>query len=498
MTRISHSLFILFASFALFACTPTEQTDSSRSEAATQTESAQSSVVETAIGPIEMEFGVPTPEGAERLYDALDLRNAVNAYVWAVPAVNAAGFHRAWEEVYGVEQGEFVILDTIADRRGPLTSNPFATYVIAVANLADTGPLILEDPPGNTEGIISDLWWLQVSAIGNTGPFKGAGGKILILGPDHEDPEAEGYVVIRSTSNHLFIGTRFLDLDKEKAVRELGPLLKAYPFSDRDNPPDRDLVKGNSREWVQAQPSGFEYFELLAKTLRDEPVAERDRFFKAMLIPLGISYGEDFNPTPRQREILTEAAELGELTVRAAMMQRREVEPWWEGHQWKDAIFLPVDQRGPGYDHFDDRAVLYFEIFGTAVPSTGPGEGFKYMVSYRDADGELLQGGKNYRLHIPPNPPADLFWSLTAYDEGTRGFVPNTDRHAIGPQNPGYKINEDGSVDVYFGPTAPEAGESNWIQTTPDRLWFTYFRFFIPTEPFFDRSWVLPDIERVD
>jgi hypothetical protein len=120
------------------------------------------------------------------------------------------------------------------------------------------------------------------------------------------------------------------------------------------------------------------------------------------------------------------------------------------------------------------------------------------MVTYRDADGNLLQGGKNYRLRIPPDPPAALFWSLTAYDEETRGFVPNTDRIGMGPQNPGYKINEDGSVDIYFGPTPPEAGESNWIQTTPDRLWFTYFRLFIPTEPFFDRSWVLPDIENID
>ena len=141
--------------------------------------------------------------------------------------MGSAMFHRAWEEVYGLEPGEFVILDTTADRRGPMTSNPFATYVIAVANLAETGPMILEDPAGNHEGIISDLWWRPISAIGNTGHFKGAGGKLIILGPDHEDPGVEGYVVIRSSSNHLFFGTRFLDLDKEKAVRELGPNLKA-------------------------------------------------------------------------------------------------------------------------------------------------------------------------------------------------------------------------------------------------------------------------------
>lgn len=412
-------------------------------------------IIKTSIGSINTEMGVPTPEAAKYLYNNMDLANALNAYIWSVPAVGSATFHWAWEEVYNVENGEFVILDNTADRRGPMTSNPFATYVIAVANLAETGPMILEDPRGNTEGIISDLWWRPISAIGNTGPFKGNGGKLLILGPDHDDPGVDGYEVIRSTSNHLFMGTRFLDLDKEKAIRELGPLLKAYPFSERNNPPERDLIKGEGREWVQAQPSGFKYFELLAEVFRDEPVAERDRFFMAILSSLGINKGQDFNPIQYQREILTEASKIGELTMRAAMMQRRGTEPYWEGHQWKDAIYLPVDQRTPSFDHFEERAVLYYEIFGTAVPSTGPGTGFKYMVSYRDADNNLLEGGNHYKLKIPANPPAGLFWSITGYDEETRGFVPNTDHVAIGPQNSGYQTNTDGSIDVYFGPTPP-------------------------------------------
>ena len=60
-----------------------------------------------------------------------------------------------------------------------MTSNPFATYVIAVANLSETGPMILEDPPGNTSGIISDLWWRPLTQIGNDGPFGGAGGMLM-------------------------------------------------------------------------------------------------------------------------------------------------------------------------------------------------------------------------------------------------------------------------------------------------------------------------------
>ena len=56
--------------------------------------------------------------------------------------------------------------------------------------------------------------------------------------------------------------------------------------------------------------------------------------------------------------------------------------------------------------------------------------------------------------------------------------------------------SKDGSVDLWLGPTAPEGRESNWIQTIPGRHWFSYFRFYGPLEPYFDRSWKLGDITR--
>jgi hypothetical protein len=56
--------------------------------------------------------------------------------------------------------------------------------------------------------------------------------------------------------------------------------------------------------------------------------------------------------------------------------------------------------------------------------------------------------------------------------------------------------NEDGSVDIYCGPKAPAGGEQNWIPTVPGKNWFA-FRFYQPTEAYFDRSWPLPDFEQV-
>ena len=57
--------------------------------------------------------------------------------------------------------------------------------------------------------------------------------------------------------------------------------------------------------------------------------------------------------------------------------------------------------------------------------------------------------------------------------------------------------NGDGSIDVYFGPKAPKGHESNWVQTKPGKGWFSYFRFYGPTEAFFDKSWALPDFEKI-
>ena len=57
--------------------------------------------------------------------------------------------------------------------------------------------------------------------------------------------------------------------------------------------------------------------------------------------------------------------------------------------------------------------------------------------------------------------------------------------------------NDDGSVDLYFGPQRPPQAK-NWIKTLPGHGWFPYFRMYAPTEAYFDKRWVLNDIEPVN
>ena len=124
------------------------------------------------------------------------------------------------------------------------------------------------------------------------------------------------------------------------------------------------------------------------------------------------------------------------------------------------------------------------------------GWGQVYMGAYKDSDGDWLDGANNYVLNVPANVPAKLFWAMTLYDVSTRAIIQNKSKKAGINSNMKPQANDDGSVDLYFGPEAPEGKEANWIETTPGKAWFAYFRLYSPEQPFLDQSWVLPDIQK--
>ena len=127
------------------------------------------------------------------------------------------------------------------------------------------------------------------------------------------------------------------------------------------------------------------------------------------------------------------------------------------------------------------------------------GLGQAYLGTYSDPDGDWLDGGKNYSLHIPPHPPAKLFWSATVYDVETRCLIDNQQgRGDRGSRDTELQANPDGSVDLFFGPTEPLGHGSNWVQTIPGRHWFSYFRLYGPLQPYFDKIWKLEDIVEVE
>jgi hypothetical protein len=118
-------------------------------------------------------------------------------------------------------------------------------------------------------------------------------------------------------------------------------------------------------------------------------------------------------------------------------------------------------------------------------------------MTIKDKDGRNFDGSNTYRLTAPANAPVKLYWSATVYDRATHALIRGQSRASRSSQNVGLRKNADGSIDLYFGPTAPEGKESNWVPTVAGGGFEVLFRLYGPEKSFFDKKWVLLDIEKV-
>ena len=124
--------------------------------------------------------------------------------------------------------------------------------------------------------------------------------------------------------------------------------------------------------------------------------------------------------------------------------------------------------------------------------------GSGYVGTYYDADGNALVGENSYTLRLEPNVPAANFWSVTVYDIENRVVIRNkTGKADLSSRAEGLQVNDDGSIDLHFGPEAPAGKEGNWIQTNPGESWFTYFRAYGPLKPFFEETYPMNKVRRV-
>jgi hypothetical protein len=356
------------------------------------------------------------------------------------------------------------------------------------------GPWVMEMPEGEVRGAANDFW--QVGIAQMTKP-----GKYLFIGPNHEEPDSaktEGFEIVKMPTMNIFQGIRLMSENAETR-RAILENIKIYPYSEKANPNPRGYITPNGKAWSAAHPKGLEYWTRLSDIINREPVHERDRFFMAMLKPLGIEKGKPFKPNEKQIKLLEESALVGEAMAKANdfFNPRIEGSHYVDGSSWEYAAVCSPGQKRENYDDLDERAAWFYEAVTNDPMMHGheTGQGQVYLASYRDGDGDWLDGTVNYTLKIPANPPVEAFWSLTVYDVSTRCIIVNDTKIADRSSRMDILSNEDGSVTLYIGPDKPDGDKSkNWIQTKAGKAWFPYFRLYSPKEEFLNKSWVLPNI----
>ena len=284
----------------------------------------QAQTADTPIGKLDFELGVPTKETVTKLYDAMDFQRASQLYLWALPIVGFEQLRVVSESTTGaIPNRDVGVYQGYRNLLIYFTPNVTTPYSIGVLDLSK-GPVVVEVPVGAIAGAANDFWQRIITDIGLTGPDQGNGGKYVFVGPGQKAPKAEGVFVERVRTFGVVYFFRALDPDPEKsAVLSRG--VRIYPWAERDNPPATRYLTPDPDKIVQFlnPPRGMEYWERLAAAIQREPVEDRDRFFMAMLMPLGIEKGKPFQPDARQKKILTEGAFVGEAMVKAESFDTR-------------------------------------------------------------------------------------------------------------------------------------------------------------------------------
>jgi hypothetical protein len=274
---------------------------------------AEPTTIETRLGPLsfthDFENGYPTEETVEKLFDEMDFQRATQAYLWGLPIVAFAQWQHEHENVFAAKSGDIVYYRDYADKAGLLTANAVTPYALSFIDLVETGPIVIDMPEADVRGATHSMWQIAIAPM--TEP-----GRYVFHAPGTEPPQIEEAQIFEASTNSIFFGIRLLSTDEEQRAKDLDAI-RIYPLSAINAPPATKVIEVAGRRWQGWQPRGLAYFERLAEILGREPVAERDRFFMAMLKPLGIGKGEPFAPDERQRRILEQAALIGEAMAKA-------------------------------------------------------------------------------------------------------------------------------------------------------------------------------------
>lgn len=499
--------------------------------------------VKSRLGNLNFNDGFPTRETARKIQDELDYIHGVEAFMNTIQGVSMYAMREGYIKA-GVKDNDVLLFSELMDANSLfLTANADTPYFLSFIDLTK-GPMVVETPPGAL-GIFDDMWFRWVIDFGLPGPDRGKGGKYVLVPPGYKGVLPEGgFIVARSRTNRvLMLGRAFLvdnnpkpqmDLVKERtkiypyrpggAGTSIASFLEGdAPLAGLTKPPPPRFIEGTGVAMNTIPPNDFGHYELLDALVQLEPAEALDPEIAGQAAAIGIVKGKKFNPDKRMRKILEESVAVGNAAARTLGMGAHPADhfryydtssAWWAslwegGYEFtnppaniKNGKIKPNPNRGARRYH--SRTSWFYTATGItpAMIMRLHNIGSQYLIANVDKNGEPFDGAKTYKLVLPRNIPAARFWSITVYDNQTRGMLQTQQRFPrAGSQSypsPAATQSTDGSTTIYFAPDKPDGVErGNWIQTVPGKGWFQFLRLYFPKKPFFDKSWRPGEVELV-
>jgi hypothetical protein len=344
-----------------------------------------------------------------------------------------------------------------------------------------------------------------IEDVGPAGVDKGKGGKYLVLPPGYREKVPGGYIPVPSDTYQVYTLARSIlkstsDTDVAKAVA-YGKRMRIYPLSQAASPRPTVFIDMVDVVYDATIPYDLRFFQSLDRIVLLEPWLERDKIMIDMLKSIGIEKGRPLSPDSKTQALLDRAAR--EAQAWRAARYESGFPPYYDGRHWaipglpELVKTMGTFWEGSGTYALDSRGLMYSYAYASIKHQGAEGAGQFYLMAIRDKQGNLLDGAKAYRLVVPARAPVKQYWSATVYDRSTHALIREASRPSRSSQSQGLQRNADGSVDVYFGPSAPASKESNWVPTKAGRGFEVLFRLYGPEKAVFDKTWVLPDVEEV-
>lgn len=515
--KITKGISVALLIVSLAACNPStseKSTDSIKQEQTQVADSKYKSMMpegyfinnrkmETRIGDLEFKNGFPTESTTKTLFEYRTFYRAVEAFTQNTFAASLYAMRKGYAEMGAGKPNQVLVWENRMDNKSLfLTANSETVYAMTFLDLKIDGPTVIECPP-NVLGILDDMWMHYVGDMGLMGPDKGKGGKFLVIPPGYEGDIPLGYHVMHSKTYGVWTVFRgfLVDGKPDVAMANYRDLLKIYSLAQKDNSAPTELIMASSKPMNTIHPESYAMLEELGHLVEEEHPNALEDGSKFLLASIGMEFGKPFNPSTEMKKLLIEAGDVGAAMNRTNMWEfsDRAKYIYEDRKYWNPFVGGAYKFDNNGYIDFDAQA--FFAAYATgvtpAMATKKVGFGSQYLCGHQDKNGNNFDGSKTYKLNVPKEMPAKNFWSVVIYSSDSRSMMEaGQPMPSVGTYS-GVDVNEDGSVDVYFGPEAPIGKENNWIETIPGKGWTIIFRLYGPLQPFFDQTWKLNDIELV-
>ena len=433
---------------------------------------------------------------AEREREALEA--ATEAYVYGYPLVSAELARRVATNVdrpTGAQApmgqlARFPSAESPAGTRprGSLDTLQFEAWLDVTA-----GPWVLSLPEarGRFHAVAIRSAWSDVLDVSGGKGSKGRATRIAVASSGWAGKAPAGLRVVRSPTALVRVEGRVLAVggpnDRSEAQGWLERIsllpLGASPRRYAPPPGRRDAsldVTAPVRDQVHALDA-VAYFRLLATLLKANPPAPGDAAILAALAHIGLVPGQDYEPAGLDASVikaLAGAPRAAQERILAAAGSAPAVNGWSvAGAAAAAPGFLGrAAAVAAGHDRALEAVALACEVDGAGRPLDG-------------ATGLAL------RFTRGKGPPAEVLWTLTAYDEHGAPVAGKSGHGQLTSRNK-FQYGRDGSLELLLQAAPPAGREANWLQV-PEGRYAVVLRLHAPRErppSVLDGSWKPPSI----